>query len=140
MVQLIHSICLKGPAQVVFARIYISLGKYSHSSCDVSFAQYMFTDPQVLGWRQPRYIRPHRKQRQISINPCIESDNHIIIQSHVTYPVGDPPFFGPVCPPSHPVGLPVLFIEIVWDTRAFNDPLLWPKDGSQPFVLSMGDP
>lgn len=29
--------------------------------------------------------------------------------------------------------------EIIWDTREFNDPDLWPEDGSQPFVYSMGD-
>jgi len=33
-----------------------------------------------------------------------------------------------------------LFMEIVWDTRQFNDKSLWPKDGTQPFVFSMGDP
>lgn len=30
-------------------------------------------------------------------------------------------------------------LEIVWDTTPFNDPELWPADGSQPFVLSTGD-
>ncbi|TFK16954.1 hypothetical protein FA15DRAFT_711253 [Coprinopsis marcescibilis] len=65
--------------------------------------------------------------------------------SHVTHPVGTISaeglqFFGTDCPPSHPVRLPLLFIEINWDTRTFNDPDLWPVDGSQPFVFSMGDP
>ncbi|EFI26544.1 hypothetical protein CC1G_15757 [Coprinopsis cinerea okayama7 len=58
--------------------------------------------------------------------------------SHVAHPVGG--IFGTDCPDSHPVRLPLLFIEIVWDTRSFNDPDLWPEDGSQPFVFSMGDP
>ncbi|TFK18582.1 hypothetical protein FA15DRAFT_729340 [Coprinopsis marcescibilis] len=58
-------------------------------------------------------------------------------QSHVAHPIGGS-FFGTDCPPSHPVRLPLLFIEIVWDTRAFNDPSFW-MDG-QPFVFSMGDP
>lgn len=67
------------------------------------------------------------------------------LQSHVAHPIGAPDseglqFFGTDCPPSHPVRLPLLFIEIVWDTRPFNNPALWPKDGSQPFVFSMGDP
>ena len=44
-----------------------------------------------------------------------------------------------VCPPSHPVRLPQLMYEIMWDTTSFNDPALWPEDGSQPFVYSMGD-
>ncbi|EFI26842.1 hypothetical protein CC1G_15244 [Coprinopsis cinerea okayama7 len=65
--------------------------------------------------------------------------------SHVAHPVGtiSPEglqFFGTDCPASHPVRLPLLFIEINWDTRAFNDLSLWPEDGSQPFVFSMGDP
>ena len=60
------------------------------------------------------------------------------VQSHVSHPIGG--FFRVDCPASHPVRLPILFMEIVWDTRAFNDPALWPKDGSQPFVFSMGDP
>ncbi|KAF9522950.1 hypothetical protein CPB83DRAFT_899194 [Crepidotus variabilis] len=72
----------------------------------------------------------------------IDSPDH---QSHVVHPVGDPTqpgnvFFGTPCPASHPVRLPELFYEIVWDTRPFNDPEMWPEDGSQPFVFSMGDP
>ena len=46
-------------------------------------------------------------------------------------------FSGP-CPASHPVRVPNVLYEIYWDTARFND--LWPVDGSQPFVLSMGDP
>ncbi|KAJ2915086.1 hypothetical protein MD484_g5354, partial [Candolleomyces efflorescens] len=57
--------------------------------------------------------------------------------SHVAYPNGG--FFGTSCPSSHPVRLPLLFLEIVWDTRPFNDRSLWPSSG-QPFVFSMGDP
>ena len=30
-------------------------------------------------------------------------------------------------------------MQIVWDTRQFNDKAAWPTDGSQPFVLSTGD-
>lgn len=44
------------------------------------------------------------------------------------------------CPESHPIRFPTLFYEVTWDTREFNDPALWPSDGSQPFTLSMGDP
>ncbi|KAJ8120744.1 hypothetical protein O1611_g10285 [Lasiodiplodia mahajangana] len=29
--------------------------------------------------------------------------------------------------------------EVMWDTTSFNDPDLWPEDGSQPFVWSTGD-
>src|ERR1700712_4703655 len=31
-------------------------------------------------------------------------------------------------------------LEVVWDTTPFNDKSIWPADGSQPFVLSQGDP
>ncbi|KAH8077866.1 hypothetical protein BXZ70DRAFT_690680 [Cristinia sonorae] len=42
------------------------------------------------------------------------------------------------CPSTHPVRIPMLFYETAWDTTPFNN--MWPSDGSQPFVLSMGDP
>ena len=43
-------------------------------------------------------------------------------------------------PSTHPVKIPQLFYETVWNTVPFNDPSLWPEDGSQPFVWSYGDP
>ncbi|KAF6759662.1 hypothetical protein DFP72DRAFT_137343 [Ephemerocybe angulata] len=42
------------------------------------------------------------------------------------------------CPSTHPVRIPMVFLETVWDTPKFHD--VWPTDGSQPLVLSMGDP
>ena len=42
----------------------------------------------------------------------------------------------PPCPASHPVRMPQLTYETVWDTTKFNDKSLWPEDGSQPFVWS----
>ncbi|TEB23424.1 hypothetical protein FA13DRAFT_1639946 [Coprinellus micaceus] len=42
------------------------------------------------------------------------------------------------CPSTHPVRIPLIFLETIWDTKPFlND---WPTDGSQPLVYSMGDP
>jgi hypothetical protein len=29
--------------------------------------------------------------------------------------------------------------EVIFETKEFNDPALWPEDGSQPFVYSFGD-
>ncbi|KAF6760909.1 hypothetical protein DFP72DRAFT_881756 [Ephemerocybe angulata] len=63
--------------------------------------------------------------------------------SHVAYPQGTVQpgglFFNPgTCPSTHPVRLPLLFTETVWDTRQFVN--IWPTDGSQPLVFSMGDP
>ena len=43
------------------------------------------------------------------------------------------------CPASHPVKIPQLMLEIVWDTTKFNNKADWPADGSQPFILSTGD-
>ncbi|KAF5317617.1 hypothetical protein D9611_014866 [Ephemerocybe angulata] len=67
----------------------------------------------------------------------LDSPTH---ESHVTHPAGA--FFGARCPSSHPVHMPVLFMEIVWDTRPFNDKSLWPEDGSQPscsaWVIPLG--
>ncbi|KAF6743955.1 WSC domain-containing protein [Ephemerocybe angulata] len=66
-------------------------------------------------------------------------------RSHVSYPLGPVGNAGVYqmetkCPESHPVRLPTLFYEVTWDTTVFDDPELWPTDGSQPFTLSMGDP
>jgi hypothetical protein len=69
----------------------------------------------------------------------LDSPDH---QSHVAYAHGvmdnD---VGPTgkCPESHPVVIPQVMYEVMWDTRGFNDKALWPEDGSQPFVLSTGD-
>ncbi|KAI0403825.1 hypothetical protein F4802DRAFT_271365 [Xylaria palmicola] len=41
------------------------------------------------------------------------------------------------CPASHPVRVPQLAYETMWDTTGFAG--LWPRDGSQPFVWSFGD-
>ena len=43
------------------------------------------------------------------------------------------------CPSSHPVKMAQVMYEVMWDTRPFNDKSIWPADGSQPFVYSMGD-
>jgi hypothetical protein len=43
------------------------------------------------------------------------------------------------CPASHPVKVPQLMLETIWDTRQFNDKSQWPKDSAQPFVWSFGD-
>lgn len=70
----------------------------------------------------------------------LDSPNH---KDHVAYPVTGPADFlslGGNCPATHPVRIPQLMYEVVWDTTPFNDKSEWPEDGSQPFVLSTGDP
>ncbi|KAI1766993.1 hypothetical protein GGR53DRAFT_483558 [Hypoxylon sp. FL1150] len=69
----------------------------------------------------------------------LDSPNH---QDHVAYPTTGPANFlslGGACPSTHPVRIPQLMYEVVWDTTPFNNKAEWPEDGSQPFYLSTGD-
>jgi hypothetical protein len=80
----------------------------------------------------------------------LDSPDH---QSHVAYstipfePYADPVITRPYtpeqqrgkCPDTHPVHLPQLMYEIIFATEEFNGEGVWPEDGSQPFVFSMGD-
>ncbi|KAK3987470.1 hypothetical protein QBC44DRAFT_400110, partial [Cladorrhinum sp. PSN332] len=59
--------------------------------------------------------------------------------SHVAYPSSGTFESNGPCPASHPVKIPQLFYEVLWDTRRFNNRADWPADGSQPFVWSYGD-
>ncbi|CAG8972007.1 hypothetical protein HYALB_00008292 [Hymenoscyphus albidus] len=65
-----------------------------------------------------------------------DSADHL---SHVSYPASKASEDNGPCPSTHPVKLPQLMFEVIWDTTSFNDKSLWPTDGSQPFVFSMGD-
>ena len=66
----------------------------------------------------------------------LDSPDH---QSHMAYPAnGTFENQGP-CPESHPVRMPQLMYETIWDTAPFNNKEDWPEDGSQPFVWSFGD-
>lgn len=63
-------------------------------------------------------------------------------QSHMAYPMGKSNGVAggsSNCPASHPVRMPQLMLETIWDTRQFNDKNEWPTDGAQPFVWSYGD-
>jgi Domain of unknown function (DUF1996) len=79
----------------------------------------------------------------------VDSPDH---QSHVAYatipfePYADPVVVYPApltgrgdCPGTHPVHLPQVMYEIMWDTRPYNHKELWNEDGSQPFVYAQGD-
>jgi hypothetical protein len=67
----------------------------------------------------------------------LDSPDH---KSHVAYPESGTFETGGTCPKSHPVKIPQILYETIWDTKPFNDKSLWPTDGSQPFVFSTGDP
>ncbi len=57
---------------------------------------------------------------------------------HVAYPETGTFESGGPCPATHPVRLPQLMLETVWDTRAFNNKEDW-EDGKPPFLWSNGD-
>uniref|UniRef100_A0A0W0G5L6 Carbohydrate-binding module family 1 protein n=1 Tax=Moniliophthora roreri TaxID=221103 RepID=A0A0W0G5L6_MONRR len=59
---------------------------------------------------------------------------------HVRYAIGASfGNFGQGCPSTHPVQLPLLFLETYWDTTPFDNE--WQEgSGQQPFVWAMGDP
>ncbi|KAL2173004.1 uncharacterized protein P884DRAFT_288391 [Thermothelomyces heterothallicus CBS 202.75] len=66
----------------------------------------------------------------------LDSPDHM---SHMSYPETGTFESGGPCPASHPVRVPQLMYETIWDTSQFNSKDLWPEDGSQPFVWSMDD-
>ncbi|KAL2198278.1 hypothetical protein P885DRAFT_68431 [Corynascus similis CBS 632.67] len=67
----------------------------------------------------------------------LDSPDHM---SHVAYPESGTFESGGPCPSTHPVRIPQLFYEVIWDTTKFNSREMWPEDGeSQPFVWSQGD-
>ncbi|KAF2114297.1 hypothetical protein BDV96DRAFT_547345 [Lophiotrema nucula] len=69
----------------------------------------------------------------------LDSPDH---KQHIAYPSSGPATFlnlGGNCPSTHPVRIPQLMYEVVWDTTPFNNKADWPADGSQPFYLSYGD-
>ncbi|KAL1732013.1 hypothetical protein EV714DRAFT_248189 [Schizophyllum commune] len=80
---------------------------------------------------------------QINFPTCwdgknVDSPNH---RDHVSYAInasfGN---FGTGCPSTHPVTIPLLFLETYWDTTPFNNEPGAFDNGKQPFVWSMGDP
>ncbi|KAE9379774.1 hypothetical protein N431DRAFT_326643 [Stipitochalara longipes BDJ] len=79
----------------------------------------------------------------------VDSPDH---QNHVAYatipfePYADPVVNYPAnltgrgtCPDTHPVHLPQVMYEVMWDTRPYNQKEFWNEDGSQPFVYAQGD-
>ncbi|KAF2266770.1 hypothetical protein CC78DRAFT_531220 [Lojkania enalia] len=69
----------------------------------------------------------------------LDSPDHC---EHIAHPIEGPTqcaIVNGTCPASHLVKIPQLMYEVMWDTRSFNNLADWPKDGSQLFVLSIGD-
>ncbi|KAI0206595.1 hypothetical protein F4808DRAFT_466616 [Astrocystis sublimbata] len=87
---------------------------------------------------------PHGKNckmiRQTIIFPTcwdgknLDSPDH---QSHVAYSSGFGATGGGACPGTHPVKLPQIMYELMWDVREFADSADFPTDGSNPYIYSM---
>ncbi|KAI8628951.1 hypothetical protein F5Y19DRAFT_485315 [Xylariaceae sp. FL1651] len=60
-------------------------------------------------------------------------------KSHVAYPSSGTFESGGPCPSTHPVKIPQIMYEVMFDTRQFNNKADWPADGSLPWYWSMGD-
>ncbi|KAH6652351.1 hypothetical protein BKA67DRAFT_593845 [Truncatella angustata] len=65
----------------------------------------------------------------------LDSPDH---KSHVAYASGSA-LAADQCPSTHPVRIPQVMYEIMYDTTQFNNPDYW-KNGKQPLVYSFGDP
>ena len=65
----------------------------------------------------------------------LDSPDH---KSHIAYAPGNSALASDKCPSSHPVRIPQVMYEIMYNTKAFNNPAYW-KDGKQPFVYSFDD-
>ena len=76
---------------------------------------------------------------QINFPTCwdgknLDSPDH---QSHMNNTAGEGFSVAKPCPESHPVRMPQVAYETLWDTSVFAG--MWPEDGSQPFVWSYDD-
>ncbi|KAK0730233.1 hypothetical protein B0H67DRAFT_638760 [Lasiosphaeris hirsuta] len=65
----------------------------------------------------------------------VDSPDH---RSHVAYAPGNQALAGDKCPASHPVRIPQVMYEIMYDTSEFANPAYY-KNGKQPLVYSFGD-
>ncbi|KAL1893721.1 hypothetical protein Sste5346_006222 [Sporothrix stenoceras] len=65
----------------------------------------------------------------------LDSPDH---QSHMAYAPGGQALANANCPTTHPIRVPQVMYEVMWDTRPFNDPKYY-TNGKQPFVYSFDD-
>ncbi|KAI1498456.1 hypothetical protein F5X99DRAFT_412101 [Biscogniauxia marginata] len=87
---------------------------------------------------------PHDKSckmiRQTIIFPTcwdgvnLDSPDH---QSHVSYSSGSGATGGGACPSTHPVKLPQIMYELMWNVTEFTNMPDFPTDGSNPYIYSM---
>lgn len=63
----------------------------------------------------------------------LDSPDH---KSHVSYGQGSGANGGGACPSSHPIKLPQVMYELMWDVSGFADKSIWPDSGPA-FIYSM---
>jgi hypothetical protein len=90
--------------------------------------------PETNGFQTDKYFCKNGLRLQVFFPMCwnnktLDSPNH---QSHMAYPTR---FNGGDCPSTHPVRLPGVFFEAFYAVDKFPH-----GQGTQPFVLSNGDP
>jgi hypothetical protein len=128
-------------------RMLIGEASYRTKAQANRFRQITYTCLKELGTRFPETMDfpkepcPAGIMANVRFPTCwdgknLDSPDHM---SHMSYPEYGTHESGGPCPASHPVRVPQLMYETIWDTSAFNDKELWPEDGSQPFVWSMDD-
>jgi hypothetical protein len=66
----------------------------------------------------------------------LDSPDH---KSHVAYAPGNRALADDKCPATHPVRIPQVMYEVMFDTAGFTNPKYF-ENGRQPFVYSFGDP
>ncbi|KAI0150802.1 hypothetical protein GGR57DRAFT_514065 [Xylariaceae sp. FL1272] len=64
----------------------------------------------------------------------LDSPDH---QSHVAYSSGSGATGGGACPSTHPVKLPQIMYELMWNVTSFTNSPDFPTDGSNPYIYSM---
>ncbi|KAF5311646.1 hypothetical protein D9611_009563 [Ephemerocybe angulata] len=79
--------------------------------------------PNQCHWRYPVEFLFPRCWDGINLDP----PDHSVCTALLRFGQDGLQFFGTDCPASHPVRLPILFMEIVWDTRPFNTPSSGPR-------------
>ncbi len=128
-------------------RMLVGEAGYRTKDQAARFRQLTFTCLETLNTRFPETLHFPKKPCKAGImantrfptcwdGKNLDSPDHM---SHMSYPETGTFESGGPCPKSHPVRVPQLMFETIWDTRQFNDPDLWPEDGSQPFLWSMND-
>lgn len=129
-------------------RMIIGDATYSSRNESRDFRQLTYTCMESQASRQPESIGFPKTPCKLAIMAnhrfptCwdgvnLDTPNH---HDHVSYPESGTFESGGPCPASHPVRLPQILLETLWDTSQFNNPDDWPEEeGAQPFLWSNGD-